>query len=86
MAGDGRVDGNCRGQHNAARLAASAGGNCGARGSHTRRDIRRYMPDNRINLGAANMGNMVGMGWPIDINASAIFLISGLYSSRQCQQ
>ena len=46
----------------------------------------RNLPDYRFDLGTPDLGNMVGVGRSVDLDACAVFPLSWLYCARQCLQ
>ena len=59
-------------------LAAVAG----TRDSAGGRDLRRDLPDHRLDLGPADLGHVVGMGRPADVDARAVLPLPRLH--RAC--
>lgn len=84
VAGYGRVDRACHCQHRTACVEASFGGRIGAGHCGAGRSVCRVMPDHRFYLGASDMGHLVGMGWPVDLDADPVLPLSRLYRARQC--
>ena len=83
MDGAERLPVHCRRQRRCARVAASARRDRGARRRTDRCRVYACLPCNGVALGPADVGNVVGLGRPVDLGADPVFSLSRLYRAGE---